>query len=655
MTEEGESCSVNSQFAVSVLDQLKVFYEEKLLTDITLLVEDHEFHCHKIILATCSSYFRAMFMSGLSESKQSHVHLRNLDPITLQTIIAYAYTGNLEITHSTVELLYETACFLQVDGVVCACRDFLLRSLSVDNCVRILSLADAFGCAELKRNAQRVVELNFRHVCRGEAFLQLSHTLLLELLGSDALDVEREETVRQAAALWLEHDATHRERHLSAVLSLVRVDALAEITQRAWFRGLPQNHKSIVIQGLYKSMPKFFKPRLGMTKEEMLIFLDTDSASDYNNHDLHRPPSEFNNLHLRCSPSNDNDLPLHHLPSSNDDSQRSITCYSPQAEKVYKLSSPPDDLRRFGILVTPENDVFVAGGEQPFRNGKWKAVQSFYWLDAQQNAWVAKAAMLSARTRPTLVFCQGFVYAVGGGGGSYDDMGGSHDDDVTMERYDRSRDEWSATNPMPTHSSLRQNNMVAVAVNDRVYVVIRDAMFCYSPRNDVWTEIMAQRRRICLGSACFFSGPATAAVLGDLIFYVSGGGGGDSAAEIYDTSRDEWRTISAVPVPDVDGAAVSEVCVRAVVLLDALCVFMRERHGDYALIRYDATRERWLRPQPIPRRALGRLSSRFRLAVAKLYPSCLTELPWKPPACPFPHDDEEEFSADGETLELPDL
>lgn len=53
-------------------------------------------------------------MSGLSESKQSHVHLRNVDPITLQTIIAYAYTGNLEITHSTVELLYETACFLQV-------------------------------------------------------------------------------------------------------------------------------------------------------------------------------------------------------------------------------------------------------------------------------------------------------------------------------------------------------------------------------------------------------------------------------------------------------------------------------------------------------------------------------------------------------------
>lgn len=53
-------------------------------------------------------------MSGLSESKQTHVHLRNVDAATLQIIITYAYTGNLAISDSTVEPLYETACFLQV-------------------------------------------------------------------------------------------------------------------------------------------------------------------------------------------------------------------------------------------------------------------------------------------------------------------------------------------------------------------------------------------------------------------------------------------------------------------------------------------------------------------------------------------------------------
>lgn len=67
-----------------------------------------------ILVLICVFLLRAMFMSGLSESKQTHVHLRNVDAATLQIIITYAYTGNLAISDSTVEQLYETACFLQV-------------------------------------------------------------------------------------------------------------------------------------------------------------------------------------------------------------------------------------------------------------------------------------------------------------------------------------------------------------------------------------------------------------------------------------------------------------------------------------------------------------------------------------------------------------
>lgn len=49
---------INSEYAVSLLEQLKFFYEQQLLTDIVLIVEGTEFPCHKMVLATCSSYFR---------------------------------------------------------------------------------------------------------------------------------------------------------------------------------------------------------------------------------------------------------------------------------------------------------------------------------------------------------------------------------------------------------------------------------------------------------------------------------------------------------------------------------------------------------------------------------------------------------------------
>uniref|UniRef100_A0A674ANT9 Kelch repeat and BTB (POZ) domain containing 2 n=1 Tax=Salmo trutta TaxID=8032 RepID=A0A674ANT9_SALTR len=337
MSDLNERRPVNTDYAVSLLEQLKLFYEQKLLTDVVLLVEDNEFPCHKMVLATCSSYFRAMFMSGLSESKQSHVHLRTVNPATLQMIITYAYTGNLAINDNTVEPLYETACFLQVEDVLLQCRDYLVKKIHADNCVRMLSIGDLFSCVELKQSAKRMVEHKFSVVYRQEAFLQLSHELLVDVLSSDNLNVEKEETVREAAMLWLEYNMQARSQYLSSVLSQIRIDALSEVTQRAWFQGLPPNDKSVVVQGLYKSMPKFFKPRLGMTKEEMLIFTEATSES----------PADMGQVTTG---------PNH-----------TVVCYSPQAEKVYKLSNPPGDLQKVGTLVTPDNDVFIAGGQIPLK------------------------------------------------------------------------------------------------------------------------------------------------------------------------------------------------------------------------------------------------------------------------------------------------
>ncbi|KAL4657164.1 kelch repeat and BTB domain-containing protein 2 [Arapaima gigas] len=534
---------VNTDYAVSLLEQLKLFYEQKLLTDVVLVVEDAEIPCHKMVLATCSSYFRAMFTSGLSESKQSHIHLQNMDPATLRIIITYAYTGNLAITDSTVEPLYETACFLQVEDVLLRCREYLVKKINVDNCVRMLSIGDLFCCAELKQSAKRMVEHKFAAVYRQEAFLQLSHELLVDVLSSDNLNVEREETVREAAMLWLENDMESRSQYLSSVLSHIRIDALSEVTQRAWFQGLPSNDKSVVVQGLYKSMPKFFKPRLGMTKEEMLIFVEVASES--------------------LGEGAGAGIPL------------ATVCYSPQADKVYKLCNLPGELQKVGALVTPDNDVFIAGGQVPLKasisikRGKlqtpFRSVDSFYWLDAQQNTWVPKTPMLCARVRPWLVHCEGLIYAVGG------DCVGSELNRHTVERYDWKKDEWSMA--------------------------------------DTWVE-MATRRT----SRCF----ASAAAFGDLIFYVGGlhvagnsslrmpaglSEGSPVTVEIYDMNRNEWRVAASVPAKRY-----SDPCVQAVVLLGALCVFVREKHANerarYTIYQYNAERDCWHPRQPVSERVL---------------------------------------------------
>nr|XP_020458739.1 kelch repeat and BTB domain-containing protein 2 [Monopterus albus]XP_020458749.1 kelch repeat and BTB domain-containing protein 2 [Monopterus albus]XP_020458757.1 kelch repeat and BTB domain-containing protein 2 [Monopterus albus] len=618
-----ECKSPNTNYAVSLLEQFKLFYEQKLLTDVVLQVDDTEFPCHKMVLATCSSYFRAMFTSGLSESKQTHVQLKNLDPATVQIIITYAYTGNLTITDSTVELLYETACFLQVEDVLLQCRDYLVKKINAENCVRMLCIGDMFSCSVLKQNAKRMIEHKFPMVYRQEAFLQLSHELLIDVLSSDNLNVEKEETVREAAMLWLEYNMEARSQHLSSVLSQIRIDALSEVTQRAWFQGLPPNDKSVVVQGLYKSMPKFFKPRLGMTKEEMLIFIEAKL-----------------DMEKGCVRSSS-------LPTV-------IVCYSPQAEKVYKLSNPPGDLQKMGVLVTPDNDVFIAGGQVPLKNchhGRsnryhtvFRSVDSFFWFDAQQNTWVPKAPMLCARIKPSLVYCEGYIYAIGG-----DSVGGELNK-RTVERYDREKDEWSMMSPLP----FAWTWSTSVVAHDCIYVLTNDVMYCYVPTANTWVEMAMRKTSRCLASA---------AACGDLIFYIGGLhmlnnssihrpssniGSSSVTVEIYDIDKNEWRLGANIPAKRY-----TDPCVRAVVLQDTLCILMRETHmnddAKYAIYQYDVELDRWYLWQPVSQRVLWDLGKDFRCAVGKLYPSCLEESPWKPPTYP----DVDMFLINGELVTVP--
>ncbi|XP_006000205.1 kelch repeat and BTB domain-containing protein 2 [Latimeria chalumnae] len=613
---------INTEYAVSLLEQLKFFYEQQLLTDIVLIVEGTEFSCHKMVLATCSSYFRAMFMSGLSESRQTHIHLRNVDAATLRIIITYAYTGNLAINDSTVEQLYETACFLQVEDVIQRSREYLIKKINAENCVRLLSFADLFSCEELKQSAKRMVEHKFTAVYRQEAFMQLSHDLLIDILSSDNLNVEKEEAVREAAMLWLEYNTESRSQYLSSVLSQIRIDALSEVTQRAWFQGLPPNDKSVVVQGLYKSMPKFFKPRLGMTKEEMIIIIEATGES---------PGSSFSSV-----------------------------CYSPQAEKVYKLCNPPGDLQKVGTLVTPDNDIYIAGGQVPLKNTftnhsktsrihtVFRTVNSFYCFDAQQNAWIPKTPMLCARIKPSLVCCEGSIYAIGG-----DNVGGELNR-RTVERYDCEKDEWTMVSPLPCVWQWH----AAVEVHDCIYVMTHNLIYCYFPRADTWVEMAMRQTSRCFASAASFE---------DKIFYIGGlhignnsglrfpastMDGSSVTVEVYDVNKNEWKIAANIPA-----RRYSDPCVRAVVISNSLCVFMREtlmnERAKYAIYQYDMELDQWLLRQPISERVLWDLGKDFRCTVGKLYPSCLEESPWKPPTYLFSPDGSDEFDIDGEMVALP--
>jgi len=72
---------------------------------VTLLAEGMEIPAHKMVLASCSPYFYAMFTS-FEESHQDRITLQGVDYNALQLLVEYVYTSFVEVTEDNVQVCY---------------------------------------------------------------------------------------------------------------------------------------------------------------------------------------------------------------------------------------------------------------------------------------------------------------------------------------------------------------------------------------------------------------------------------------------------------------------------------------------------------------------------------------------------------------------
>lgn len=81
-----------------LLQGLNLLRQHHELCDIILRVGDVKIHAHKVVLASISPYFKAMFTGNLSEKENSEVEFQCIDETALQAIVEYAYTGTVFIS-----------------------------------------------------------------------------------------------------------------------------------------------------------------------------------------------------------------------------------------------------------------------------------------------------------------------------------------------------------------------------------------------------------------------------------------------------------------------------------------------------------------------------------------------------------------------------
>ena len=110
-------CLKWNDFQGSVISTFGELRNDRDFTDVTLACEDIQFEAHKLILSTCSPFFRKLLKRA---NKQQHplVFMRGLDARDLEAVLDFIYQGEINIFQDDLDRFLLVAEELQLNGLV---------------------------------------------------------------------------------------------------------------------------------------------------------------------------------------------------------------------------------------------------------------------------------------------------------------------------------------------------------------------------------------------------------------------------------------------------------------------------------------------------------------------------------------------------------
>ena len=80
---------------------------------------------HRVVLASCSDYFRAMFTDEMKERSLSEICLNGVSAKGLEGLLDYAYTSRLSLNLANILDVLAAAAHVQVPTIIQACSNYL--------------------------------------------------------------------------------------------------------------------------------------------------------------------------------------------------------------------------------------------------------------------------------------------------------------------------------------------------------------------------------------------------------------------------------------------------------------------------------------------------------------------------------------------------
>ncbi|KAJ8271081.1 hypothetical protein GJAV_G00122520 [Gymnothorax javanicus] len=390
--------------AFQIMDELR---QNEMLCDLVLHVTYKDtcvdFKVHKVVLASCSPYFKAMFTSNFKECHATEVTLRDICPQVVGRLIDFAYTSRVTVGEKCVLHVLLAAMRYQMDGVAKACCDFLSKNLEPANVIGITRFAEDVGCSDLHLRGREYINTHFSEVTKEEEFFCLTHCQLLDLISQDSLKVLCEVDVYKACSDWVRWDVEGRAQYFHALLNAVKIYALPAKFLKRQLQSCPILSKANACRDFLSK-----------------IFQDMSIRKPLPQ-DHHRG----NQLIYVAGGYKDHSLPI-------------MTAYDPRRGAWLRLAKMAAPCSGLGACVLLGLYYTVGGRNLSAQDNPESSALSCY--NPMTNRWTQQASLNVPRNRVGVAVLDGSIYAVGGAHGS--------DHHRTVERYDPETNQWAFVSPM---------------------------------------------------------------------------------------------------------------------------------------------------------------------------------------------------------------
>lgn len=121
------------------------FRSSEKYCDVKVRVQDQNFSCHRVVLASASEYFDALFGGSFKEKDAQETTLKDIDAETFEEVLRCVYNLHEYKCKSTVSNVYKllsASLFLKIHLLESKCVSYMIENVSsIQNHVQIFALA----------------------------------------------------------------------------------------------------------------------------------------------------------------------------------------------------------------------------------------------------------------------------------------------------------------------------------------------------------------------------------------------------------------------------------------------------------------------------------------------------------------------------------